>query len=87
MPLLGRIAIRDTYVPHGGGPDGLSPLFIPKNSRMPYAMYSLHRNKETYGPDAEEFKPDRWADPNLRPGWNFVPFGGGPRVCLGKIDP
>lgn len=48
-------------------------------------MYSMHRWKATYGPDAEEFRPERWeAEKGLRPGWDFLPFGGGARVCLGQ---
>lgn len=47
-------------------------------------MYSLHRQPSVYGADAQTFRPERWADPTLRPGWDYLPFGGGPRVCLGQ---
>lgn len=42
------------------------------------------RQKTAYGEDAESFRPERWAEPSLRPGWDFMAFGGGPRVCLGQ---
>lgn len=42
------------------------------------------RQPSLYGPDAATFNPSRWADPSLRPGWNYLPFGGGARVCLGQ---
>lgn len=48
---------------------------------MPYLM---QRNKALWGPDAEEFKPDRWFDPDLQQKVSadpfiFVPFATGPR--------
>ena len=42
----------------------------------------MHRCKDIFGEDADEFKPERWA--TLRPGWNFLPFSAGPRVCIGR---
>jgi cytochrome P450 len=42
----------------------------------------MHRRKDLYGPDADEYKPERWE--NLRPGWEYLPFNGGPRICLGQ---
>lgn len=44
----------------------------------------MMRQPSIFGPDAAIFRPERWADPSLRPGWNYLPFGGGPRVCLGQ---
>lgn len=47
-----------------------------------YSVYSMHRLPETYGPDALEFKPERWE--KLKPGWAYIPFNGGPRICIGQ---
>lgn len=47
-----------------------------------YNVYSMHRLPEVFGNDALEFKPERWE--NLRPGWAYLPFNGGPRVCIGQ---
>jgi cytochrome P450 len=45
----------------------------------------MHRRKDIYGPDAAEFRPERWApDEGLRPGWGYLPFNGGPRICVGQ---
>jgi cytochrome P450 len=45
----------------------------------------MHRRKDIYGPDAEEFRPERWApEEGLRPGWGYLPFNGGPRICVGQ---
>jgi len=84
VPVLGKRAVRDTVLPHGGGKDGLQPLFVTRGDDFVYDMYSMMRQPAVYGADAESFRPDRWADSSLRPGWNFLPFGGGPRVCLGQ---
>lgn len=48
--------------------------------------YHMHRRTELYGPDAEQFRPERWQTgelDNLEPG-AYIPFFLGPRTCLGK---
>jgi cytochrome P450 len=82
VPVNSRTAIRDTILPVGGGPDGHSPAFVPKGTIVAYSVYAMHRREDYYGADAEEFRPERWAD--LRPGWEYLPFNGGPRICVGQ---
>ncbi|KAL3470886.1 cytochrome P450 [Aspergillus californicus] len=82
VPLNSRTAIKDTILPVGGGADGQSPVFISKGTIVGYSTWSMHRREDFFGPDAEEFRPDRWAD--LRPGWEYLPFNGGPRICVGQ---
>ncbi|KAL2833685.1 cytochrome P450 [Aspergillus cavernicola] len=82
VPLNSRTAIKDTVLPVGGGADGRSPVFVPKGTIVGYSPWAMHRRKDYFGPDAEEFRPDRWAD--LRPGWEYLPFNGGPRICVGQ---
>ncbi|KAK4442278.1 cytochrome P450 [Podospora aff. communis PSN243] len=77
-----REAICDTILPVGGGDDGKSPIFVKAGTPVLYNVYAMHRRKDIYGEDADEFNPDRWD--GLRPGWGFLPFNGGPRVCLGQ---
>ncbi|PYI00042.1 cytochrome P450 [Aspergillus ellipticus CBS 707.79] len=84
VPRNGRKAIRDTVLPLGGGDDGLSPAFVPKGTVVAYYTYAMHRRTDIYGPDAEEFRPERWADGALRPRWGYLPFNGGPRICIGQ---
>ncbi|RFU35090.1 hypothetical protein B7463_g1226, partial [Scytalidium lignicola] len=86
VPSNARFANKATTIPHGGGPDGLSPVFIPKGGIVAYSVYAMHRRKDIFGSDAEEFKPERWeaTDPPLRPGWGYLPFNGGPRICVGQ---
>ncbi|KAG9652731.1 cytochrome P450 alkane hydroxylase-like protein, partial [Aureobasidium melanogenum] len=77
-----RVANKDTVLPLGGGKDGKSPLFVPKGTALIVNIHSANRRKDVYGEDAEAFRPERWED--LRPGWAYTPFGGGPRICLGQ---
>lgn len=61
------MAIRDTVLPVGGGPDGKSPIFIKARTPVNYSVSTMHRRKDLYGEDADEFKPERWA--KLRQGY------------------
>jgi len=74
-----RNVLADSILPTGGGPDGKSPLLVRKGDYISFNLYCLHQNEEYWGPDVAVFRPDRWE--NLRPFWNFIPFGGGPRTC------
>lgn len=60
VPLNGRIAVKDTVLPLGGGPDGKSPIHIVAGTQVNYNVFAMHRRKDLYGEDAEEFKPERW---------------------------
>jgi len=49
----------------------------------------MHRRKDLWGSDAEEFDPDRWLDDRLKTylltnSFQFLPFNAGPRICLGQ---
>ena len=40
-----------------------------------------------WGPDVEEFNPERWFDENLTKkitNYNYLPFSTGPRICIGN---
>ncbi|MDX1694129.1 MAG: cytochrome P450 [Ketobacteraceae bacterium] len=50
-------------------------------------IYATHRRKDIYGEDALEFNPDRWLLDSggtraFKP-YEFMPFGGGRRACVG----
>ncbi|KAF2398460.1 cytochrome P450 [Trichodelitschia bisporula] len=82
VPSNSRLALVDTILPLGGGPDSKSPLLIPAGTLVTYSPYAMHRRTDLFGPDAADFKPERWE--TLRPGWEYLPFNGGPRICLGQ---
>jgi cytochrome P450 len=77
-----RYANRNTTLPVGGGPDGKSPVFVAKGQLIVYGVFSLHRRKDLYGEDADEYRPERWD--GLRVSYEYLPFSAGPRVCIGK---
>jgi cytochrome P450 len=85
VPINQRTAEVDTTLPVGGGTDGKAPIFLPKGTIVGYNLWAMHRRKDIFGPDADSFNPRRWKD--LRPGWGFLPFNGGPRICLGRKIP
>lgn len=77
--------MKRTIIPVGGGPDGTSPVLIPRGTGVGYSVYHMHRRKDLYGPDATDFRPERWEGTELEHiGWGFMPFHGGPRICLGS---
>ena len=82
VPLNSRRATKDTTLPRGGGPDGSSPIYIRKGQEVNYLVHVMHRRKDIWGSDAHEFRPERWE--GKRVGWEFLPFNGGPRICLGQ---
>ena len=87
LPVNVRIAAKNTVIPKGGGPDGQSPVMIPKGKGIGWSTYHMHRQKDLYGSDAESYRPERWETGELdNIGWGFMPFHGGPRLCLGSKD-
>uniref|UniRef100_A0A8R1U5F2 Cytochrome P450 n=1 Tax=Pristionchus pacificus TaxID=54126 RepID=A0A8R1U5F2_PRIPA len=44
--------------------------------------WTMHMDKEIWGEDAEEFRPERWLIPSF-PRHAFQSFGEGPRMCIG----
>jgi cytochrome P450 len=51
---------------------------------MPF-IWGVHRHRD-FWPDPERFDPERFA-PGLakaRHNWSFLPFSGGPRICIGN---
>ena len=82
--MFGRTANKDTLLPIGGGPDRKARVFVPKNTLVNINTYCLHRRKDIFGPDADDFRPERWASLNNLGYWAYLPFGGGPRICIGR---
>lgn len=58
---------------------------IPKGIEFLCSPYTLHRNPK-YFPDPESFDPERFSAENEAklPKGAFMPFGGGPRLCVGN---
>lgn len=55
---------------------------IPAGERMFYSIYLTHRDPAIWD-NAEKFCPERFAQGRKTPPFSYVPFGGGPRACIG----
>ncbi|DAA74994.1 TPA_exp: Cytochrome P450 [Trichophyton benhamiae CBS 112371] len=85
VPVNSRAAVKTTTLPTGGGPDGSAPLLVRRGEAVGYCVYAMHRRKDIYGPDADCFRPERWENDALKDvGYGYLPFNGGPRICLGQ---
>jgi cytochrome P450 len=63
-----------------------------RDTTMIVAPWAINRNPKLWGPDSEEFVPERWIDKNGRATMNggaesnyaFLTFLHGPRSCIGE---
>ncbi|KAL5117423.1 hypothetical protein ACEQ8H_004739 [Pleosporales sp. CAS-2024a] len=84
FPQNNRVALKDTILPVGGGPNGTDPVFAPAGTLFDTCFATIHRDKEIWGPDADEFRPSRWDDGFNPSPYEFMPFGAGLRQCLAQ---
>ncbi|MCK2218739.1 cytochrome P450 [Actinomadura sp. ATCC 31491] len=63
-------------------PAGLGPWRLRPGDEVLCTPYLIHRDPRWW-PRAEEFDPSRWRDARPAPG-TYLPFGAGPRYCLGS---
>ncbi|KAI0799694.1 cytochrome P450 monooxygenase pc-3 [Irpex lacteus] len=85
VPWNVRFNVSDAVVSTSEG----TKIFLPAGTSVTYSVYRMHRRKDYWGPDAEEFDPDRFIDHRLHKyltsnPFIFLPFNAGPRVCLGQ---
>jgi cytochrome P450 len=64
--------------------DRIGEYEIPANSDILLCVYSLHRHA-AFWPDPDRFEPERFAaeKTSVRAPCSYLPFGAGPRSCLG----
>lgn len=55
---------------------------IPSGERMFYSIYLTQRDPAVWE-RADEFRPERFAHGRKTPPMSYIPFGGGPRACIG----
>ena len=74
--MIGREALEDVQL---GG------FRIPKGKGVVISAYVMGRHPE-YFPQPELFRPERWTTEFEKelPRYAFIPFGGGPRTCIGE---
>jgi cytochrome P450 len=63
-------------------PFELAGYEIPPKTLVAANGIGLHRREDLY-PEPLEFRPERWIGQKPGP-WTWIPFGGGPRYCLGR---
>jgi cytochrome P450 len=63
----------------------LGPYPIRCGERLWISPFVMHRRPHLF-PDPERFDPDRWTPERERalPKYAYLPFGAGPRVCIGN---
>lgn len=61
-------------------------FYFPPGTTVGCNPVSLHRNPDIFGPDADDFVPERWLDPDRISDMNRhnLIFGGGSRTCPGQ---
>jgi len=82
LPFLDRISYSNYELP---APTGNGTITLPAGTGVYIPVYALHHDP-TYFPEPEKFDPDRFTAENKhsRPKYTYIPFGEGPRMCLGK---
>lgn len=86
VPYNLRAALENTTLP---GQPGQPDIAVLKNDVVVYSALSMQRRPDLYPPvsekfaDAAIFSPERWDHWTPKP-WQYVPFNGGPRICVGQ---
>lgn len=72
-----RIAKEDYQVPN-------TKIVLEKGTSVTIPIYAIHHDPEIY-PNPEKYDPDRFStiEVNKRHQFSFMPFGEGPRICIG----
>lgn len=77
LPLLNRICTKEYQIPG-------TKKIIEKGTQIIISLIGMHRDEE-YFPEPLRYNPDRYTDDqrNFTPA-AYMPFGEGPRQCIGK---
>ena len=82
VPFLERKCCSDYKLP---APTGNGTITLPAGTGVYIPVLGLHFDA-TYFSEPENFDPDRFIEGNKhsRPKYTYLPFGEGPRMCIGK---
>jgi cytochrome P450 len=61
---------------------------IAKGTTIVIAPAGIQRNPKVWGPNADDFDPDRWdrLEGDAASPYAFAAFNNGPRICPGKVQ-
>lgn len=81
--LMGRRVTQDYTLPFQG--KNGKPSVLEKGVGVFIPTFALHRDPE-YFPEPDKFDPERFTEEakRSRPHYAYMPFGEGPRICIGK---
>jgi cytochrome P450 len=59
---------------------------VEKGTKLLVPILGLHHDSKYY-PDPERFDPERFSEEEKRkrPKFSYLPFGEGPRMCIGEL--
>merc|ERR1712196_100831 len=75
VPIDGKNAVNADVLPDG--------TYVPRNARVLFFPFGVGLDKDRWGEDVHEFKPERWIGKPLPSNFDFPVFQAGPRICLG----
>ncbi len=73
-----------------GNDTSIMGQYVPKGTKIVLSAWAINLSTELWGPDAAEFKPDRWMGPGrantggAESNYAFMTFIHGPRSCIGQ---
>jgi cytochrome P450 len=84
VPVTIRVAVKPTFI---------NSQLVPAGTRLYIAPWATNRNTALWGPDADEFVPERWIDKETgrannsggaASNYSNLTFLHGPRTCIGE---
>ncbi|KAH7443491.1 hypothetical protein KP509_02G036900 [Ceratopteris richardii] len=80
VPIMTRMSNKDVRV---------GKTLVPKGTVMMLPIVAFHHDQRYWGPDANEFRPDRFRDGSSKAAQSkstvFLPFSSGPQFCIGQL--
>uniref|UniRef100_A0A915A664 Cytochrome P450 n=2 Tax=Parascaris univalens TaxID=6257 RepID=A0A915A664_PARUN len=62
---------------------GVGAYKFKRGTNVVFDTWSLHHDPEVWGRDADEFRPERFGERTAEQMRSWMPFGAGPRQCIG----
>jgi cytochrome P450 len=75
VPFVGRQVSGDVTLSNG--------VVLPAGCTFIIPIFSMHTRKDLWGIDADQFRPERFDGNVERHPYQFLPFSGGTRICIG----